>query len=131
MILAAVAVLVVPLAAAAGKSGSSQQAADYTARWLDTQEKLTALAAAPMGPHGPELTRDGTYITKDLQQQADNQPAKLVRVIIQGAPGVDVQKALRGVVGPGVDLKNLDLVNGAAVDIKAGKLNDLLKLRRA
>jgi len=65
LILAAVAVLVVPLAAAAGKSGNSQQAADYTARWLDTQNKLTALAAAPMGPHGPELARDGGVLPPD------------------------------------------------------------------
>jgi hypothetical protein len=129
LILAAVGVLVVPLAAAAGKSGNAQKPGDYLARWLDTQQKLAKLTTmAPMGPHGPVMTPDSTYITQDLKQQADNQPEKLVRVIIQGAPGVDVEKALKGIVGPGVDVKSLDLVNGAAVDIKAGKLNDLLKL---
>src|SRR3954471_8243566 len=130
LILAAVAVLVVPLAAAAGKSGSSQQAGDYLARWLDTQKKLTAQTAlAPMGPHGPVLAPGTTYITSDLKKQADSQPEKLVQVIIQGEAGVDVAKALKGILGPGVDLKKLNLVNGAAVDIKAGRLNDLLKLQ--
>jgi serine protease AprX len=130
LILVAVAVLVVPLAAAAGKSGSSEQAGDYLARWLDTQKKLAAQTAlAPMGPHGPVLAPGTTYITQGLKQQADNQPEKLVRVIIQGAPGVDVAKALQGIVAPGVNVKSLDLVNGAAVNIKAGRLNDLLKLQ--
>ena len=99
----AAAVMVFPFAAGADKGNSSPK-------------------------HGARPTPDATYISPDLRRQANDTPGSKVRVIIQSSAGTaGLDKTLKSIV-PGSQRRNLDLIGGSAVEIPAGKLNDLLKV---
>jgi serine protease AprX len=106
--LAACAVLVFPFAAGANKGAADSK-------------------------HGARPTPSSSYVTSDLEQQANNSPNQKIRVIVQSSAGMaGALHALNGLAAQGGSTptikRKLDVVDAIAAELPAGRIKQLERL---